>query len=97
MWTGPNRLAVERFAKVCCRGQHYLALRVSVPLTRHILRFNIPLPTSTESDLRNSDKGQLHADILAMREQGMSYRQIAREVGVHWTRIQQIIRLSCSC
>ena len=29
----------------------------------------------------------------AMREQGMSYRQIALEIGLHWTRVQQIIGL----
>lgn len=69
-------------------------LRVSVPLTRHSLRFNIPLPASTESDLRNPDKEQLRADILAMRVAGMSYRQIARVVGLHWTRVQQIVKSS---
>jgi len=66
-------------------------LRGAVPLTRHILRFDIPLPASTESDLRNPDKAQLRADILAMRANGMSYRQIAREVDLHWTRVQQIV------
>ena len=60
--------------------------------TRHSLRFDIPLPASTESDLRNPDKEQLRADILAMRESGMSYRQIAREVGLHFTRVQQIVK-----
>lgn len=66
-------------------------LRVSGTLTRHILQFDIPLPASTESDLRNPDKAQLQDDILAMRADGMSYRQIAREVGIHFTRVQQII------
>lgn len=59
----------------------------------HILQFDILLPASTESDLHNPDKEQLRADIFTMREQGMSYCQIAREVGLHWTRVQQIIRL----
>jgi hypothetical protein len=27
-----------------------------------------------------------------MRERGMSYRQIARQVGVHWTRVGQIAK-----
>ena len=66
-------------------------LRVSVPLTRHILRFVIPLSPSTESRLRNPDKAQLRADILALREQGMSYRKIAGELGLHWTRVRQIM------
>lgn len=68
-------------------------LRDSGSLTRHILLFDIPLPVSTESDLRNPDKEQLRADIRAMRADGMSYRQIAREVGLHWTRVQQIVRM----
>jgi hypothetical protein len=66
-------------------------LRVSGTLTRHILRFDIPLPASTQSDLRNPDKTQLRTDILAMRADGMSYRQIAKAFGLHWTRVQQIV------
>jgi len=67
-------------------------LRVSVPLTRHILRFAIPAPPSTESNLRNSDKEQLRADILALIEQGMSYRTIGTLLGIHWTRVGQIAK-----
>jgi hypothetical protein len=68
-------------------------VRVSGTLTRHILRFDIPLPASTESDLRNLDKAQLRADILAMRDRGMSYRKIGAVLGVHWTRVGQIARM----
>jgi hypothetical protein len=74
-------------------NSYQVDLGVSVPLTRHIHTFDIPLSPSTESSLRNPDKEQLRADIFAMREQGMSYRQIAQEVGSHWTRVQQIIAL----
>jgi hypothetical protein len=66
-------------------------LRVSGTLTRHILRFDIPVPASTESDLRNPDKQQLHADILNMRKRGMSYRKIGAALGIHWTRVGQLI------
>jgi len=72
------------------------ARRDTVPLTRHILRFDIPLTSSTESNLRNPDKDQLLADILYMREQGMSYRQIAEVLGMHWTRVGQIARMENS-
>ncbi|MBL8160750.1 MAG: hypothetical protein JNJ61_02110 [Anaerolineae bacterium] len=27
-----------------------------------------------------------------MRTNGMSYRQIAREIGLHWTRVGQIVK-----
>jgi WD40 repeat protein len=69
-----------------------VGLRVSMPLTRHILRFDLPLPASTESDLRNPDKDALRQTILDLRAQGMSYRQIAEVVGLHWTRVGQIAR-----
>ena len=41
---------------------------------------------------RNPDKELLRATILHLREQGMSYREIAQVVGLHWTRIQQIAK-----
>jgi DNA-directed RNA polymerase specialized sigma24 family protein len=30
--------------------------------------------------------------ILALRVQGWSYRQIAAEAGLHWTRVGQILK-----
>jgi hypothetical protein len=47
---------------------HDLDLRVSVALTKHLVRFDVPLPASTESDLRKPGKAQLRADILTVRE-----------------------------
>jgi transcriptional regulator len=43
-------------------------------------------------DLRNPDKAKLKETILALREAGWSYRQIGREVGLHRTRVGQILR-----
>ncbi len=63
-----------------------------MPLTRHILRFDLPLPASTESNLRHPDKDALRQTILDLRAQAMSYRQIAEVVGLHFTRVQQILR-----
>jgi hypothetical protein len=34
----------------------------------------------------------LKETILALRAQGWTYRQIAHEVGVHWTRVGQILK-----
>ncbi|NUQ06868.1 MAG: hypothetical protein HUU31_23505 [Anaerolineae bacterium] len=34
----------------------------------------------------------LRETVLALREQGRSYRQIAREVGIHWTQVGQIAK-----
>ena len=74
------------------RGQDHVIRRVSGTLTRHSLRFDIPLPASTESDLRNPDKIQLRTDIVALREQSMSYREIGEGLGIHWTRVGQIVK-----
>jgi len=50
------------------------------------------VPTSTQSDLRNPDKEQLRADILTMCGRGMSYREIGAALGIHWTRVRQIVK-----
>jgi DNA-directed RNA polymerase specialized sigma24 family protein len=34
----------------------------------------------------------LKETILALHAQGWSYREIAREVGLHWTRVGQIVK-----
>jgi hypothetical protein len=60
-----------------------LDVRDSVPLTGHIHHFDIPAPQATESRLRK----QLRAEIQAMREQGMSYRQFGAALGIYWTQV----------
>jgi hypothetical protein len=42
---------------------------------------------------RNPDKQLLRTSILDLRAQGMSYREIAQVVGLHWTRVGQIARM----
>jgi len=54
-----------------------------------ILRDEIITATAIST---SSGRAQLLADILIMRERGMSYRQIARAVGSHWMRVQQIVK-----
>jgi hypothetical protein len=73
-------------------NSYQVDLGVSVPLTRHIHTFDIPLSPSTESSLRNPDKEQLRADILILLQKGMSYRQIGIVLGIHWTRVGQIFK-----
>ena len=63
-----------------------------IQVTRQIHEFDVPVAPSTSSDLCHPDKHLLRATILAMREQGMSYRQIGKALGIHWTRVGQIIR-----
>ena len=40
----------------------------------------------------NPDKAKLKETIRALRDLGWSYREIGREVGLHWTRVGQIVR-----
>jgi len=66
--------------------------RGRLPYTRHTHQFNLRVNPSTAADHRHPDKAKLHATILARREQGWSYREIGREVGLHWTRVGQILK-----
>jgi hypothetical protein len=54
--------------------------------------FDLPVSPSTVANQQYPDKAQLKKTILALRAQGWSYREIAREVGLHWTRVGQILR-----
>lgn len=64
--------------------------RDSHPFTRHTLAFNLPVATSKNQ--KCSDKAEQHRVIMQLRAQGWSYREIANEVGLHWTRVGQILR-----
>jgi transcriptional regulator len=52
------------------------------------------VPQSTLSDQLHPDKQQLRSNVLEMRARGLSYREIAQVVGLHWTRIQQICEVA---
>ena len=67
-------------------------LRGEFASTRHEHAFDVPVSPSTVSDNRNSDKSALRQRILEMRAQGRSYREIGYEVGLHHTRVWQIVR-----
>jgi hypothetical protein len=67
-------------------------LRDSLSNTRHKLEFAIQIPDSTISNKHNPDKAALREKIFKLREEGRGFRDIAREVGLSWTRIQQIVK-----
>jgi hypothetical protein len=56
-----------------------------------MLNFEIPLPQSTVTKLSFSNKALLRTLVLEMHEQGMSYREIGKALGLHWTRVGQIL------
>lgn len=49
------------------------------------------------SVLLNVDKALLRRRVLELRQQGMSYRQIGAALGIHWTRVGQIVKESERC
>jgi DNA-directed RNA polymerase specialized sigma24 family protein len=57
-----------------------------------MLDFPIPEPLSRSTDQRYPDKQQLNEMILDLREQGVSYREIATQLGIHWTRVWQLLQ-----
>ena len=59
---------------------------------RHMLNFEILLPLSTVTKVSFSDKALLSTLVLDMHEQGMSYRELGRALGLHWTRVHQIVK-----
>ncbi len=66
--------------------------RGRVPLTRHILRFEICVASATLSEQYDKNTDDLKSIILGMRASGMTYRQIGTALGIHWTRVGQIVK-----
>jgi DNA-binding NarL/FixJ family response regulator len=64
--------------------------RRNLPSTRHTLAFD--LPVSADSNRKYPNKTEQKQVILDLRALGWSYREIAEEVGIHWTRVGQIVR-----
>jgi hypothetical protein len=58
--------------------------------TRHTLEFD--LPVSATDKRKYPDKAEQRRVILALRALGWSYREIAEEVGIQWTRVGQILK-----
>ncbi len=73
---------------------HRNVKRGGLPYTRHKHEFDLPVSPSTAVNQRYPDKAQLKETVLALCEMGWSYRQIGREVRLHWTRVGQIVRRS---
>jgi hypothetical protein len=67
-------------------------LRGGPSYTRRTHRFEIPCPQSTQTDQRHPDKAHLRETIRMLRAAGWSYREIGRELGLHWTRVSQIVK-----
>lgn len=79
--------------KILCQTTlRRITKRADLLKTRHTHEFEIPLPPSTMADLKYPDKKQLREAIVSLRAAGWSYREIGREVGLHWTRVGQILK-----
>jgi hypothetical protein len=60
--------------------------------SRHVLPFDVFVPQSTLSEQLNTDKNLLRKRVMEMHQQGMSYRKIGVALGIHWTRVGQIVK-----
>jgi hypothetical protein len=60
------------------------------PYTRQTIKFNLPVPAAI--DRKYPNKAEQKHVILELRALVWSYREIAEEVGLHWTRVGQIVR-----
>jgi DNA invertase Pin-like site-specific DNA recombinase len=65
--------------------------KASNPKTRHTLDFALPLPASTISNQQVCDKAKVRETIFKLRAEGLSYREIAKVIGLHFTRVRQIL------
>ena len=54
--------------------------------------FEIPVGFTTSTNQHYNNKDYLKSIILEMRASGMSYRQIGIALGLHWTRVGQIVK-----
>ena len=75
------------------RDQDDVIRRVSGSLTGIRFTSIFPCPHLPRLIYEILIKFQLYSDILAMREQGMSYRKIGVALGIHFTRVRQIIKI----
>lgn len=76
-----NRVFLSTIRDTFERGSH--------PFTRHKLTFDLPVFPSNAH--KYTDKAEQRRVIMQLRAQGWSYREIAAEVGLHWTRVGQIV------
>lgn len=60
--------------------------------TRQRHDFDIPVPESTASRERHPDKARLRTRVLALRAAGHSYRAIGQQLGLHHSRVWQIVK-----
>jgi DNA-directed RNA polymerase specialized sigma24 family protein len=68
-----------------------MGLRDCTPFLSQKGRFEVADSEISIATRRNPDKEQLRITIVGLREQGLSYREIAQMAGLHGTRVQQIV------
>ena len=84
LWSKPQKSMVKT--------SEIYGWRDSLSNTRHKLEFCIEIPDSTISNKRNPDKVALREKIFRRRDEGRSFCEIAKEVGLSWRRVQQIVK-----
>ena len=67
-------------------------LRGVVPYPSHKWRFVVLESAYVISASRHKQKRELETQIMQLRNDGHSLREIGQMVGLHWTRVWQVLR-----
>jgi len=67
-------------------------VRGVVPFPSQKRRFKVATSAYVRSLRRHPDKAALRELVQQLRQNGLSLREIAAEVGLHWTRVGQIAK-----
>lgn len=90
-----NRLreALEnKTAPVLCRSCLLMDPRGALVKTRQAYHVSLETPQSTVTNQINPDKQALFARAAELYKSGKSVREIGRELGIHWTRVHQLLK-----
>lgn len=71
---------------------HFMDLRGFVPFPSQKRRFIVLESAYVIATSRHIHKRELKDRVFRLRDEGLSLREIAREVGLHWTRVWQILQ-----
>ena len=93
-------MAVLKLAKIS-KNKKLVSLKPVFCFTHNITildpRDFVPFPTQKQAlcvpilAQKHPDKTHLRETIRLMRQDGMSYRENGKQLGIHWTRVRQIV------
>jgi hypothetical protein len=67
-------------------------VRGVVPFPSQQRQFRVAISAYVQSRWRHPNKNTLRELVQQLRNSGLSVREIAAEVGLHWTRVGQLVK-----